>query len=533
MSARNIRRGLPRVPGGDPWPPEGVATPATDAAPEQPAHQAVAPAASVNADTANTAEHTAPAQPSAAATEQPLRKGLPRVAGGDPWPDVAATPPAAAPPTGATPVAVPPVATPPVAAPPIAAPPIAAPPAAAAGPSAASQTEVELRKGLPRTPGGQPWPQQDVAQVSAPPAATPPSAVPPAAAPPAAAPPAALPPTAAAPTATPPAATPPSAAVPTVAASAAGAAASATQKKSQTKAQSVEKQPAERPAWLGKAIGAGVGGVILLALLVFAARAFVGSESGAEFIAKYTGVAPTPASTPVGLPAWLGWSHFFNMFLMVMIIRTGLQIRGERKPPAYFTSKSGKKVSLTIWFHTSLDLLWLLNGVVFFVLLFATGQWMRIVPTSLDIFPNMASAAIQYLSLDWPSENGWIHYNALQQVAYFVTVFIAAPLAAITGYRMSNWWPKQWKFYPIEFARKVHFPTMLYFVLFIFGHVFLVFATGAKKNLGHMFAATPDGGWMGVILFLVSVVVTVGAVFAARPMLIAPIARIFGKVTNR
>ena len=75
---------------------------------------------------------------------------------------------------------------------------------------------------------------------------------------------------------------------------------------------------------------------------------------------------------------------------------------------------------------------------LFFVLLFVTGQWMRIVPTSWDVFPNALSAALQYVSLDWPTENGWVNYNSLQLLAYFVTVFIAAPLAIVTGMRMSG-----------------------------------------------------------------------------------------------
>ncbi|MFV8395903.1 cytochrome b/b6 domain-containing protein [Corynebacterium hindlerae] len=437
---------MPRIPGGDPWPPEGMHTPP---APPEPA----APAPT----------------PKPVATEQrALRRGLPRIPGGEPWPeiefaDLAITEEpavAAAPKT----------------------------PAVAAAPL--HYTDIALRRGLPRTPGGAPWPEVATAQVESAPG----------------------------PEDSPVVETP----SPVV--------------EKPTAEKPAEEKPAEprreRPAWFAKAIGAGVGLVVLLAVAILAARAVV-AGAAAEFIARYPGVAPTPENTPVGLPAWLGWSHFFNFFLMVMIIRTGLQIRGERKPPANFTSKSGKKVSLTIWFHTSMDLLWLLNGVVFLVLLFATGQWMRIVPTSVDVFPNMASAALQYLAMDWPAENGWIHYNALQQVAYFVTVFVAAPLAAATGFRMSNWWPNAWTFFPVEVARKIHFPTMVYFVLFIVGHVFLVFATGMKKNLGHIFAASPDGGWLGVGLFLVSLLVTAGAVFAAKPLVLAQLARPFGEVTNR
>ncbi|QGU02548.1 hypothetical protein CKALI_08440 [Corynebacterium kalinowskii] len=476
MTAPALRRGLPRIPGGEPWPPEGVFTPPAAAEP-------------VAATVASAIPQEAPAAPAVTTQEQSLRQGLPRVPGGEPWPPAAAVAIAAAPVTAAT----------------------AAPEPAAAQPAEVKRdvtyTDVSLRRGLPRVPGGQPWPEITNAQV----AQVVKSSVPVAPAAPAAA----------APVAT---------AVPTAAPAAAAPVAKPAKQPAQ-QAKQVKKEPAvEKPAWLGKAIAAGIGVLALLVVAVFAARGFMNNS---DFTQRYTGVAPMPDNAPVGLPAWLGWSHFFNMFLMVMIIRTGLQIRGERKPPAFFTSKSGKKVSLTIWFHTSLDLLWLLNGAVFIVLLFATGQWMRIVPTSWEIFPNMASAAIQYLSLDWPAENGWIHYNALQQVAYFITVFIAAPLAAATGFRMSNWWPKKWTFFPVEIARKLHFPTMLYFVLFIIGHVFLVFATGVKKNLGHMFAASPDGGWLGIILFLVAVLVTVGAAFAAKPLVLAQIARPFGEVTNR
>ena len=94
-----------------------------------------------------------------------------------------------------------------------------------------------------------------------------------------------------------------------------------------------------------------------------------------------------------------------------------------------------RKISLTLWFHQALDVLWIANGVIFVVLLFVTGQWMRIVPTSWEVFPNAVSAALQYVSLDWPTENGWLNYNALQQLAYFAITFVAAPLAIVASMR--------------------------------------------------------------------------------------------------
>ena len=287
-------------------------------------------------------------------------------------------------------------------------------------------------------------------------------------------------------------------------------------------------------------------GVVVLALVaVLAARWLRTLDPVADFIAAYDGHPALAEGTPVGMPPWLGWQHFLNMFLMVLIIRTGLQIRNETRPPANFTPKKDgvfsargntpKKFSLTIWTHQALDALWLLNGVVFVVLLFVTGQWARIVPTDPYVFHHALSAGIQYLSLDWPTENGWVHYNALQMLSYTLVVFVAAPLAALTGWRMSSWFPTEAKglnrAFPMEAARKVHFPVMLFFVLFILTHVFLVFFTGALKNLNHMYTSRGDAAdaW-GLVVFLVSVAVTAAAWFLLRPSFTAPAASKFGTV---
>lgn len=134
------------------------------------------------------------------------------------------------------------------------------------------------------------------------------------------------------------------------------------------------------------------------------------------------------------------------------------------------TRNSPQKISLTQWFHLALEGLWLLNGAVFLVLLFATGQWKRIIPTNWDVVPHAISTAIQYLSSTWPTDNGWVNCNSLQLLSYFLVVFVASPLAAMTGLRMSPVWPRNagWlsRLCPIEFARALYFPVMLFFVLF-------------------------------------------------------------------
>ncbi|MDQ4213637.1 cytochrome b/b6 domain-containing protein [Microbacterium sp. ASV81] len=258
-----------------------------------------------------------------------------------------------------------------------------------------------------------------------------------------------------------------------------------------------------------------------------------------DFTRTYPGQYALPGGAPVGFPAWLGWQHFFNVFLMTLIIRTGLTVRRDTRPTAFWASRKdpGRRISLTLWLHQSLDLLWLVNGAIFVILLFTTGQWMRIVPTSWEVLPNALTAALKYVSLEWPTEDGWVNYNSLQQLAYFAIVFLAAPLAALTGVRMSDVWPKRAKRLgsacPVEWARAVHFPVMLFFVGFIVVHVALVLATGALRNLNHMYGGSDEISWAGFWILVLSLAVIAAAWVAARPLVLAPVARLFGHVSGR
>ena len=178
-------------------------------------------------------------------------------------------------------------------------------------------------------------------------------------------------------------------------------------------------------------------------------------------------------------------------------------------------------IGLARWWHLGVDALWLLNGVIFYVLLFATGRWQRLVPTSWDVFPNALSVLIQYLSLDWPTENGWVAYNGLQLIAYFVTVFVAAPLALITGLGMSPALSTRFRrisrVFSIQTARSLHFLVLVWFLVFIVIHVTLVFTTGLLVNLNHVYAGRTDDSWLGFWLFAASMVVVVVGWVAATP----------------
>jgi len=299
-------------------------------------------------------------------------------------------------------------------------------------------------------------------------------------------------------------------------------------------------------------------GFVVLIVAVAAAKGLRGTPSAQRFIARYPGtVVAAGAARHPGLPIWVGVQHFFNLLLLVFIIRSGVQILSDH-PRLYWTRHStpgrdwfriqkpvpadplwtAKKDSISLpgqvglpgirhsiglarWWHLGTDTLWLLNGLVFYILLFSTGQWRRVVPTSWAVFPHSASVLIQYLSLDWPTETGWVAYNSLQLLAYFITVFVAAPLAFLTGLGMSPALSTRFKriskVLSIQTARSLHFLVLVWFLVFIVVHVALVFTTGLLRNLNHIYAGRNDSGWVGFWVFAGSMVVVIVGWVAATP----------------
>jgi sulfoxide reductase catalytic subunit YedY len=299
-------------------------------------------------------------------------------------------------------------------------------------------------------------------------------------------------------------------------------------------------------------------GSVVLIMAVAAAKGLRGTPSVQRFIAHYPGtVEGARAVRDAGLPVWVGVQHFLNLFLMIFIIRSGVQILSDH-PRLYWTRHStpGRdwfrvqepvpadplwtakndsislpgqvglpgirhSIGLARWWHLGTDTLWLLNGLVFYALLFATPQWRRVVPTSWSVLPNAGSALIQYLSLDWPTETGWVAYNGLQLIAYFITVFVAAPLALVTGLGMSPALSTRFKriskVLSIQTARSLHFFVLVWFLLFIVIHVALVFTTGLLRNLNHIYAARNVNSWLGFWIFAASMAVVIVGWVAATP----------------
>jgi thiosulfate reductase cytochrome b subunit len=300
--------------------------------------------------------------------------------------------------------------------------------------------------------------------------------------------------------------------------------------------------------------------VVLLILAIAVAQELRTIPAVQQFIMRYPG---DTASSPVtsGFPLWLRLQHFFNFFFMMFIIRAGIQILADH-PRLYFrrdctpgtewfrfqhdvpnerlwTSKDDSvtipgwlgipgirhSVGLARWWHFIFDLLWVLNGLLFYALLFTTDQWRRVVPTSWSVFPNALSTALQYLSLQFPVQHTWTLYNGLQQLAYFITVFIAAPISYVTGVMQgpafSNKFDWFAKIINRQFARTIHFASLTWFLFFIFVHTTLVFITGLRHNLNYMFAGVNNDSWVGLLIFIPVVVLLIIAWFFATPFTIS------------
>src|SRR5207249_1736944 len=79
-------------------------------------------------------------------------------------------------------------------------------------------------------------------------------------------------------------------------------------------------------------------GFVLLIAVVAIAKGLRNDPSVQRFIARNPG-APAHMEQATGMPVWLRWQHFFNLFLMIFIIRPGVQILTDH-PRLYWTRHS-------------------------------------------------------------------------------------------------------------------------------------------------------------------------------------------------
>ena len=226
-------------------------------------------------------------------------------------------------------------------------------------------------------------------------------------------------------------------------------------------------------------------------------------------------------------PAWIRITHFINIVFMGFLIRSGMEIlathpklywNDDSKPGsewARFTKKIMPKDKLydtldeeesyssiiSMPGHSQLGLgrhwhffsviSWILCGLVYVVLLFATGEWQRFWPYSWEVFPRAFQDMVTYLRFDLPPTLPGQPYNALQMLTYGAVVFVLAPFQILTGAAQSPaiearfpWFVRMWG--GRQWARSLHFFGLLAFVVFIVIHVFMVIVHGFGKEMAKM-----------------------------------------------
>jgi thiosulfate reductase cytochrome b subunit len=295
--------------------------------------------------------------------------------------------------------------------------------------------------------------------------------------------------------------------------------------------------------WLLPAFAAGCGAMIL------AGKLFVETSAAQSFIAAHPCVPSQPHVQP-GISGWVIATHAANFFFMVMIVRAGWQIladhprlylkvhstpghewlrfRGAVPRDRVWTAKDDAimlsplfgmpggrhTIGVARHWHFMFDILFVLNGVAFIVLTFVTSHYLKLVPVDGSILPAAGSCVVQYSALHLPpAPGGYFRFDALQQLSYFAIVFVAAPLAILTGLAMSPALESRFRWYQRLFgnrqmARSLHFLVMVAFVAFYAMHMLMVASTGFAKNLNSITLGVFEDNLNGVALFLAALAVT-------------------------
>lgn len=225
-------------------------------------------------------------------------------------------------------------------------------------------------------------------------------------------------------------------------------------------------------------------------------------------------------------PLWLRVTHLLNFLFLGFLIRSGIEILAShprlyfndgctpgsewlkftrRKVPTntdiIYTARDDeidaspwlalpghKNIGLARHWHGVVTMLWIITGFVYVALLFGTGEWRRLVPTSWDVFPRAWHSLLTYLSLHAPPLSDFQPYDGLQQLTYFGVVFLLGPLMIATGAAQSPAVIARFPRYSRLFggrqnARSLHFLGMALFTLFILVHVVLVLMVHPRQNL--------------------------------------------------
>lgn len=226
------------------------------------------------------------------------------------------------------------------------------------------------------------------------------------------------------------------------------------------------------------------------------------------------------------MPLWIVITHFINLIVILLLIRSGLHILADH-PFLYWTDhtrrdnywlKFGKlKIpedqvyqahdeaeKIGHWalpggehhdfgnarnWHFTAAIIWLGTGAVYWGYMFATGAWRRLIPTSWSVFPDAWHDLINYLTFHRPPVSAFHPYDPLQQLTYAAVAFLLPVLMILTAAAMSPALMNRFPKYLLLFgnrrqaARSLHFIGMVLFSVFIIVHVLMVALVYFYRNV--------------------------------------------------
>jgi len=163
------------------------------------------------------------------------------------------------------------------------------------------------------------------------------------------------------------------------------------------------------------------------------------------------------------------------------------QVTADRTYPIFNKNGWGRSLHfLSAWLLLATGAIYLLAGIF-------TGHFRRhIWPRATDLAPRTFLRELSdHARLKIRQATGGPHYGPLQKCSYFFVVFIAIPLAIVTGLTMS---PAVTSAYPFllkifggyQSARTIHFFTFVALLLFLIVHVVMIVKSGFKRQMRSM-----------------------------------------------
>ena len=239
---------------------------------------------------------------------------------------------------------------------------------------------------------------------------------------------------------------------------------------------------------------------------------------------------------PGFFPMWVVITHFLNLFFMLLLFRSGFEVLSafpklywhddsppgrewlrlsktaygadSRKPWSSLDEEEswsplvalpGKKnLGLGRHWHFMSIQFWILTGAVYIVMVFVTGYWHYLVPQHWSLVPDSIKSIGVYLQFELPAKIPGQPFEPAQKLAYFIVIFIMAPLQIASGAAMSPSVLARFPWYGKLFggkqgARSVHFLLMCAFAAFIVVHTAMVIVHGVPKEFAAIVLGDPGG----------------------------------------